>query len=151
MRDAQKCVIPACENRSFVGCQVSFFPVPTTGHKVYRRWTNFMILSGDRNEKICSKHFIESDFIQKTRSKLKPDAVPSVKIPVGGVRTDRGNACCIRQCRPPKRKAIMHCFPGRKPLRRRWKIAVGMKDSDDPTGLRICSRHFKTTDFIKVF
>lgn len=149
MNTARECVVLGCKNSYVADCEVRFFSVPTTGSKVYPRWTKLMTLSGDRHEKICDRHFVESDFTENTRCKLKKNAVPNVKVSLG-VERKAGNRCCIAQCKPRKRKTALHHFPTERQIRNKWKAAVGLKDPDDPTGLRICNRHFKTSDFNQV-
>ncbi|XP_062542272.1 uncharacterized protein LOC134210247 [Armigeres subalbatus] len=106
-----------------------------------------MVLSGDRKEKICSQHFVTSDFIENTRWKLRKTAVPSVKLEHS---VKYGGSCCVTKCKPSKRKTSLHRFPTGKQIRRRWKIALGLKEADDTTGLLICNRHFMLSDFVKV-
>lgn len=145
----QKCIIVGCENRSGVqGNGVSFYPVACRGNKVYPRWTKLMPLSGDRHERICSQHFVNNDFIENTRQKLKNVAVPTVKLEDGKIQ--RGKECCVPKCKSNKTKRGLQHFPTLKSVRKKWKKALGMHEAEDTTGLSICNRHFLTTDFVKV-
>ncbi|XP_021708139.1 uncharacterized protein LOC110678879 [Aedes aegypti] len=142
---AVKCVVPSCLN-VFTG-SVKFFGVPSAGSNFFKKWCQFMELSGHGKEKICQAHFRDSNFICKTRQVLKNSAVPPSNILKHIPSIDKGQTCCVAGCRTRAKSALLP-FPSKAKSKqlKLWKQSLGMNPTDAVTGMRICRRHFAEVD-----
>ena len=85
----QCCVIPGCTIRYYKAddrhdSSISFHELPNPSHPRYQRWISFIRdirqdgHTPGRNARLCSRHFVESDFsVTNIKRRLKSDAVPS--------------------------------------------------------------------------
>ncbi|XP_065095535.1 uncharacterized protein LOC135717370 [Ochlerotatus camptorhynchus] len=143
-------IIPKCANTNDSGT-VKFFRVPTAGNKFFEKWCQFMKLAARGDEKICQAHFQPRDFIQKVRRVLTENAFPTQCILEQNPAIKSSRGCCVAGCRT---KSTAYLIPF--PLKRRhkqltsWKKSLKMNPCETVTGLRICQRHFKDTDFVTV-
>ncbi|XP_052566500.1 uncharacterized protein LOC120422252 isoform X2 [Culex pipiens pallens] len=141
------CIVPGCGNSSQSGW--NFFSVPMTKSTVFKKWTNFMNLSGNRTERICSSHFEESDFKTHSRIMLRHNAVPTLRIPDIEPFYSTTGSCCVWGCKT-KQSGLLTPFPSNPHYRIRWMDVLNMPKETTTTWMRVCQKHFKSKDFVTV-
>lgn len=120
------------------------------------------------NSRICNEHFKKTDFTaSKTRRRLKENAIPSVfKFPEHlqpKTQTKKkqwiGTCCVAFNCSNRQRKrsiagssndttdVTFHRFPSNIEIKSEWLTAMKRLDFVPSPNSRICSEHFKMTDF----
>ncbi|XP_062565245.1 uncharacterized protein LOC134227628 isoform X2 [Armigeres subalbatus] len=138
-----RCIIPRCDGNGML------FRVPIPGSNRFSRWIKVAILSGTSDERICSQHFSEADFIKNIRNKLKTTAVPTMRLPAGMVKAKEKKGCCVAGCRT-KNKANMEKFATAKSRAwTRWTEILGCSGMNTAKW-KICHQHFTAKDFTTV-
>ena len=102
------CAVPGCHNRSNRDVEVSYHCLPVNQPALLKLWKhkigrqNLPILNSTR---VCSEHFVNS----KGR-KLRPDEVPSLKLPLLPTQVTKP---------PPRRPLVRHELPERRGEKRK--------------------------------
>ncbi|GFO10331.1 THAP domain-containing protein 1 [Plakobranchus ocellatus] len=178
------CCIYTCVHRSRpsrdrpgINKEILFHPFPRKDLKKLKEWLSVVrpfVRNADawritRWVKICSDHFLPSDYMNMGRKVLKKDAVPSVftgckPIKSLGLTETYQNAnvspCAALGCpskftycgdilKPSDEGRSFYCFPLTRPdILEKWEVAVGRKGYKATHTQRLCSRHFTRDSFI---
>ncbi|XP_065092735.1 uncharacterized protein LOC135713539 [Ochlerotatus camptorhynchus] len=139
-----RCIIPGCnEDKSLL------FRVPNSRSNKFRQWRKVATVYGTGTERICSQHFVDTDFVENIRRKLKTTAIPCNELPVGMIKVADKKACCVAGCRS-KNPRRMEKFPSStSKVWKKWAKLLGCLDINT-AGWKMCQKHFKENDFATV-
>lgn len=139
---------------SVVGCQgmqVSMFVFPKNEAR-RRRWIEVCRLTREPSKYsyICIRHFCRSDYNTTATGMniLKKTAVPTLHLPSAEslIKKKDFQSCIVRNCTYGLHDSVtLHRFPRSSVRQEGWKTAVQAEYVSQNT--RICSRHFKPSDF----
>ncbi|EAT46313.1 AAEL002472-PA [Aedes aegypti] len=137
------CVIPGCGNK------FQLYRVPNSGNNRFRQWKKVAPVFGTGSERICSHHFIETDFVENIRKKLKSTAIPSINLPAERLKASNKIGCCVLGCRSKDIKN-MEKFPSMTSKAwLKWANILGCAEANT-AGWKICQKHFKDDAFTTV-